>query len=135
MKHVRLLCSLCTVACIAFPLASLLNGSFEYQDVIDIFDQDAESENVYDEIYNNTLNEYQISNAENLLKQEIIQSIGADSAAFDVKIITEKNNDEICISLVRVTVYTSGLSINPREVEKYVTQRLGCECETVYDIL
>ena len=133
-KHVRLLCSLCTVACIAFPLVSLFDSGIDVDAIGEMFEQSEERSEKYDEIYNGTLNEYEIINAQNTLKQEIIQRIGADASAFDLKIITNKNSDVIYISSVRVCIYGSGVSIDPKEVKKYVQDRLGCDCEIVYDI-
>lgn len=135
VKHVKLLCSLCAVVCIAFPLISILDSSFDKNKIVDMFEQSEDAGENYAEIYNNAFNEYEIINAQERLKQELLQGFSLDKGAIDVKIITDKNNDVIYISSVRVCIYGSGISINPREVKKYVSERFDCECEIVYDIL
>ena len=133
-KHVKLLCSLCVVACIIFPISSFFGDFFDKESVVGIFRYEEDESYNYDEIYNNSLTEYELINAQVSLKQEIIQGIGVSDDAFDLKIITDENNGVICISSVTVRIYGSGLTVNPREVEKYVSERLGCPCEFVYDL-
>ena len=135
VKNVKLLCSLCVVACMVFPLASFFSGTVEKDGIVDMFEIGDGEADIYDEIYNDSLNQYELINAEKSLKQEIIQRFSASYDAFDLKIITDKNNDVIYIATVDVHIYNSGLSISPRAIEKYVYDRLGCECNFIYEII
>ena len=100
---------------------SLLFSSKDYQ------------EECYDEIYNSSLLESEKKNAENILKNNIKQSVGTNNDAFDVSIILEKNSDEFYISAVEVKIFASGVTIDPHLVEKYINDELGCRCEIIYD--
>ena len=51
-KNVRFLCSLCTVACIAFPLISFFDNGFDSQTLMNVFEQSEQESEFYDEIYN-----------------------------------------------------------------------------------
>ena len=134
-RHLRLLCSLCTIACMVAPVAAFFDGGFDDEHVLDMFDTEFETDNIYDEIYNNSLNDHSRINAEISLKNDIIQHFSAPNDAFDVKIVLQENNVVNCISSVEIRIYSSGLAIDPREVEKYVFDKLGCDCSIIYDIL
>ena len=43
-KYVRLLCGLCTVCSIAFPLVSFVGGDFEKEELLSIFDYESKEE-------------------------------------------------------------------------------------------
>ncbi len=133
-KYVRLLCGLCTVCSIAFPLVSFVGGNFEKEDLLSIFDYEGKEESYYEEIYNNCLTDTEINNAEITLKNEIIKGISASEDDFSLNIITEENSGEISIVRVEVIIYSSGMSIDPRRIESCVFERLGCGCEFFYDI-
>jgi len=134
-KHIKLLCALCTVACIAFPLVSFFDDRGIVNDIENAFDIHLEEEQVYDEIYNYSINEYGALNAELTLKNEISKALDIRDDAFDVKIVRGEKNGVIYISLVRIYLYSNGLTVDPRKLESYVEERLGCGCEFVYDVL
>lgn len=133
-KHLKLLCGLCTVACIVFPLTAAFGVSFDKEDVVQLFACETNEKEYYDEIYNLSLNKSEIKNAENILKGDIVKELSLSKDDFDVNIIAEENNGEFYISTVRINIYTSGISINPRYIEQYILNRLGCGCEFVYEI-
>ena len=134
-KNIKVLCALCTVACIVFPLVSLFNDGVSAEDVKKAFDIERNEEQKYDEIYNCSLEGYGVLNAESTLKNEIIQTLKINENAFDVRIVLGEENGVIYISLVRFYLYSGGLTVDPRSLETYVLDRLGCGCEFVYDVL
>ena len=134
-KNMKLLCALCTAACIIFPLGTLFWGSISNEDIESLFATEMNEEYNYDEIYNDSLNKYNVINSEIILKSEIIQALKLKNDAFDLKIIQDEESDVFCISYVRVYIYPDGVSVDPRMVEKYIYERLGCECEFVYDAI
>lgn len=133
VKYVRLLCGLCTVGCIAFPVMSFVKGDFNIDELTSLLDYESQEGEYYEEIYNSKINEAEIKNAEATLKSEIIKETSIGNDAFDIKIVTDKNSDEIFISNVEVTICSAGVSIDPRKIEACVYERLGCGCTFFYD--
>ncbi len=134
VRYIKLLCGLCTVCCVAFPLISFVGNGFDTEGLLKLFDYDAVEQAYYEEIYNNNFDKLSIENAEIKLKSEIIKEISAKDEDFDVKIITETSSGEIYISSVRVTIYKSGLSIDPKLIENFIFDSLGCQTVFFYDI-
>jgi hypothetical protein len=56
-----------------------------------------------------------------------------DNDGFDVAIVAEGNGEEIYIARVELIIYPSGLAIDPHAIQKYVKERLGCECVVIYE--
>ena len=133
-KQLRLLCGFCSVAVILFPLFSFVgNGENPFDGLASLFSQEEYQEEYYEEIYNDSFLVSEKKSAEKILKNDIIQEISADYDSIDVNIVLEQNNDEFYISSVEVMIYPSGVNIDPRSIEKYVKDALGCECRVIYD--
>ena len=133
-KYLKLLCGLCMVGCIVFPLTSVANWSLDSENILKKFDYENGQEKYYDEIYNSSLGKFEIINAEISLKSEILKELSASNDDFDLNIITNQNADGFYISSVVIKVHSSGIDIDPRRIEKYVLKRLNCPCEIVYDL-
>ena len=132
-RYVRLLCGLCTVGCVAFPIVGFFDGELDREGILSIFDYEEREREYYEEIYNNNLNNSEIENAEKTLKSEIIKEFSAKNGDIDVRIITKEKSGEFFIENVEVTIYPSGLTLDPKRIEGYVQKRLGCPCEFFYD--
>ena len=85
-KYLRLICGLCAIGCIVFPLANMGELSFESDEIIGLFGDSGENDEQYDKIYNNTIENAEITNAQILLKSEIIKELSASDEDFDIKI-------------------------------------------------
>ena len=133
-KSIRLLCALCTVACIAFPIGAFVYGEMSEDDIKNAFDTHLEGDQKYDEFYNYSVSSYSVLEAELILKNEISQRFGVSNESFDLEIVRSEENGINYISLVRVHLYSSGVAVDPRRIEAYVLERLDCACEFVYDV-
>lgn len=133
-RYVRMLCGLCTVCCVAFPVVSLAQNGFDKEGLLSMLDYESREKEYYEEIYNKNLIGAELENAEMTLKSEIIKELSLQNDSLNVNIITENKSDEICIDSVEVIIYPSGLSADPREIEEYVEERIGCPCSFFYDI-
>ncbi len=134
LSYVRLLCGLCTLCCVAFPLVNIVGGEFDKEEILSMFESNDENREYYDEIYNKKLTKAEIENANFILKSEIIKAFSLKSDAIDINIITNNDSDEIYILKVGITLHKSGVDTNPRELKDFVFERLGCETEIFYDI-
>ena len=132
-RYVRLICSLGLTLCVMKPIITLAmdiaDGEIfsELDGVISV-----EQESDYDEIYNSTLLSAEKKNAENALKNEIIQALSAKDDAIDISIELCEKSDVFYISAVEVLIHPSGLALDPRDIEKCILERVECECWFVY---
>jgi hypothetical protein len=133
-RYLRLLASLAVTGCIIIPLFSFLDGwQIDTNRISEMLAWGEESTQNYEEIYNNTILTEGARKASQELKNEIKQELALDSGGFDVTIITEDNGDEIYIARVELIIYPSGVAIDPHAIQKYVKERLGCECVVIYE--
>lgn len=132
-RYLRLIAALAVVGCIILPLFSFFNDwEMNIEDMSDMFSYGEESNQNYDEIYNNSIVEAGAKNLSNTLKNEIVQALEADYDDIDLTVVVNNNSDEIYIERVEVIIYPSGLSLDPHFMENYVSERLDCECEIIY---
>ena len=131
-RYVRLICGLCSVCCIAFPIFELvdINGGY-IDEIISAFTTDDAIKNA-DEIYNNSLNSATVENAEDSLKNDIIKGTSIKYNDVDVKIKLEKNGDEFYIDGIIVYLYGSGYTADPKRIYDVCRDRLGRECTIIY---
>ena len=131
--YVRLLCGLCSVGCIAFPVFELISGGGgNLADLTALFEADVEVDSGIVEIYNNSLNNATLKNAEEALKNDIIKEISAKYDDADVKIELGKSGDEFYINKIFVYLYPAAYSADPRVIEDMCESRFEAECVIVY---
>ena len=132
-RYVRLLCGLCSVGCIAFPIFDLISGdASDLNDLSALFETNNEMDSVIVEIYNNSLNNASLENAEEILKSDIIKEISAKYEDIDVKIELLKNGDEFYINKIFVYLYSSAYGTDPEEIKNLCRSRFEAECVIVY---
>ncbi len=133
-KGIRLLCSLLAVGCILFPLVPLLSESeMDINDIVDKFKYDADSEQTYDEIYNLSLTDAELKNAEYELKSQVISRFNVKNKDFNIKLNCEIKSGEYCISSATLILLPTGIHIDPRPICIYISEQLSCPCEVYYD--
>ena len=131
-RYVRLLCGLCSVGCIAFPIFELVaKGNGELEHVTELFETGNAVDNSV-EIYNNCLNDASLKNAEEMLKSKIIKELSGNHNDIDVNISLGNNGDEFYIEHVVVYIYPSGYMLNPDKIYDVCENELGKTCDIVY---
>lgn len=131
----KLLCGLCTVCAVVFPLTSLFgDGMYDTEGIRALFEQEKYDEQYYVEIYNKYFTEAEVSGGEIYLKSQVSQELGLDNEDFDLNVILSDESDEISIDTVEIIIYASGLDIDPHSVEKYIISRLNCKCTVIYEL-
>ena len=134
-KHLRLLCGFCAVAAVLFPLVSFLSdGIYINGEWRELFAEDKSESRDYDEIYNDALVNAEGENAEEILKNDIIEELKLKNDSFDIRILIDKSGDEYSISRTELIIYASGIAIDPHDVKNYIETRLECDCEVIYDL-
>ena len=130
--YVRLLCGLCSVGCVAFPLFGFASEGIDSGEIAALFEpyDELDADNV--EIYNSALNDSALRNSEEVLKTEIMQELSANYDDFEVEISVLKNGDEFSIDKIIVTLYPSGYALDPKAISDICEGALCAECEFVY---
>ena len=136
-RYVRLLCGLCSVGCIIFPLFGLFedvtNGDgSSFEELAEMFETSDEAGENAVEIYNNFVNATSVKNAEETLKNDIIKALSIKSDAVDVKIELGENCGEFYINRVIVYLYPSAYATEPKKIREICENRLGAACEIIY---
>lgn len=133
-KQLRLLCGLCSVGCVIFPILSLaVDFDAQSQEFSALFEYRGGEKQYYDEIYNSTVDFADIKNAEKSLKSKIIKELGINNDNFDVRVYVKNNSVEKYIEKVELVIYPEGVEIDPHAVKKYLGELFGCEIDVVYD--
>ena len=132
-RYVRLLCGLCSVGCIAFPIFDLISGgSNDFSRISALFEPYNEIDSGIVEIYNYSLNEVTLKNAEESLKNDIIEEVSAKYDDIDVKIELCENGDDFYINKIFVYLYPSAYGLDPKKIENLCVSRFEAECVIVY---
>ena len=132
-RYVRLLCGLCSIGCIAFPIFELMDsGGEKIESLSSLFTMSDKIDENCVEIYNNSINDATIKIAEENLKNAIIKGTSASLDDIDIKILVERNSDEFYIDRIIAYIYPSGYDLDPKKIDKICRNELGKECSIVY---
>ena len=132
-SYIRLLCGLCGVICVVLPVFSLFGDGEELaKSISDAFEVSGEIDENNVEIYNNSLNFAAVKNAEENLKSSIIAKKIAKYNDFDININIEEKSDGFYIDNIFVTLYPSGYSADPDEIEKICYSYFEVPVEFIY---
>lgn len=132
-RYVRLLCGLCSVGCIAFPIFELAgDNNGDISGLVEIFEPYDELEGAADEIYNNALNCVTLNNAEDMLEGDIIKELLAKPGDIDVRIDVKEKDNGFYIDKVLIFIYPSGYFLNPDKINSICQKRLGENCDIIY---
>ena len=132
-RYVRLLCGLCSVGCIAFPIFELMNDhNVDIEKLTVLFEPYNEIDENTVKIYNNSLNSAALKNAEESLKNDIIKEISANYEDIDVCVDVKQNGDDFYINKVLIYIYPSGYAKDPKRIKAICENRFSAECEIIY---
>lgn len=131
-RYLRLLVGLAVTGCIITPIFSffgdnVLHSDLEYE--LPEVENDALN---YEEIYNNSIISAGVSEAEQVLENEILQALNGKCGSIDVVINACEKSGEIYIDSVQLLIYPSGIALDPHFMQKHISERLGRECEVIY---
>ena len=130
-RTVRLLSGLCLLCALVRPLSGILTREWDPEGWL--ISREPSPPN-YEEIYKESLRQGSKSQAEELIKQKILQEFSLLSEQIDIeaKIVTQKEG----LSLEEVTLLLreSTLNTDPRALADFVRHSYQCSYVVVYDI-
>ena len=129
-KYVRFVASLCLLCALAAPLIVLVTeGGGGIDDLFPSFEDESEG---YDEIYKNALAEGARENAEAAIKAKLISRFELSEKSLDVTLSLGYDGKDYAIESAQVTLNSSAVFADPREISEYINGELNCPCTVVY---
>lgn len=131
-KHIELICSICVIAAVAVPVVKgILTVDMENINIV--LEEEFETDD-YDEIYNQNLLNTNKAAAEEMLKNELAQTLAVNSEGIDVDLVISQSDGSARIESVKVFIAPEAVSADPQKIKKYVAERLSAECEIIYNL-
>lgn len=131
-KYIDVLCSLCVIAVVISPISSLIadvGGIYGMLDIDDVY-EDAD----YEEIYKGYILEMNTENASAVLGEELCRHLGVKEGSLTVALSVTKTEDTVSVNGATVTVGAGAVTADPDEIKAYVAERVGCECQIIYEL-
>ncbi|MBO5715142.1 MAG: stage III sporulation protein AF [Clostridia bacterium] len=87
-----------------------------------------DSKNKYDDILQNYLNEFSISELNTQIKNILNQEFTIPKEECDIIIFSEQTGENLCISKIQILLSGKSIFKNPYEIENYFSKLLKCDC-------
>ena len=130
-KYIEMLCTICIISVVVIPI---YQGISSDNHINDMLGDNVSAETVnYDEIYNDYLGQMKVNEAETIFKAELAERADVDADDIDIALEVHWENTECIIDRVRVILGPRAISVDPDIVRDYVYERIGIECEIIYD--
>lgn len=131
-KYIEILCSICVLSAITAPAVSYIS-KLDSIDELFKFEWEYESAD-YDEIYNGYLLEANTAEACRVLEEELSALLGTDEGSIRISLAVSYSDGEVSVSSATVTLGAKAVAADPDQIKGYIAERVGCECQIVYDI-
>ncbi len=129
-KYIRLVGSLCIICAIAAPvLGAVGSGEIDLGGLI----EGSDDEGHYEEIFGNSLLQGSKKQAQESLKSEIIKKYDLPEDSIEVRLEVSEDNGKLSIRRAAVILYGSAVFADPEEICDLINERVGCECDIVYE--
>ncbi|MBE6556675.1 MAG: hypothetical protein E7664_02890 [Ruminococcaceae bacterium] len=123
-RLVRFVSGLCILCVCMMPLGKLVSGIEWWNGLIDAAAADSEE---YEEKFQMEMNALEESTVSEILQRELCQALKLSEEELSV---TLRRTDSVN---VYVTLSGKGIAADPRAIQTYVTERLDCVCEIIYE--
>ncbi len=128
-KYLQMLCSLCAVAVIAFPIYETISDKDSVIELVNNIEFETQN---YEEIYNLYLARGELQAAENILSSDLCKAVGAKTDSLRIRLDAERSDGEIMIKGVDVMICSDGVTASPDKIKEYIFERLKMECRIIY---
>ena len=128
-KYVRLVGSLCILCALASPLVGIV---VEGEDGLELLFPTVDGSDAYEEIYREAIAEGVRENAETALKNMLLSRFDMTEEDIEIGLTVEWRGDRYCVEAATVTLTSSLIAVDPREISEYINAELGCPCTVIY---
>ncbi|MBQ8849433.1 MAG: stage III sporulation protein AF [Clostridia bacterium] len=129
-KYVRFVGSLCVLCALASPIYGILSDG--EIDIGSLFDYSEGEEAEYEDIYKSALAAGAKENAEAELKRRICESFELSEKSLDVSLTLGDDGEAYFVESAEVSLHSSAVFADPREISAFVNEICGCACTVVY---
>lgn len=133
-KYTRLVCTLCLLCVILKPLPEILGSEIIPMLSSDLlFEEKGDGEEeLYQEIYNNTVRDASAQRIAEGLHAMIAKDIGLPAESFEVKVEIDDSGGYITVKKVSVLIKEGAVTKDPHKIVAYLETMLECKCEIIY---
>lgn len=129
-RHVRLAAGVCLILVCFAPTLKAIEWLREF-DIEAVFPDDEEDQIDYESIFDKAYSDAEIDNLCEGIKAVVTQKFGLDPLSFKVSVKLSGEGSEKSLSRVTLTLYGSSIWADTGEIERYLSQLLGCEIITI----
>jgi hypothetical protein len=129
-KYIELICAVCIIAVLVLPLGGVLSEVFELDTEFDTQKQETTN---YDEIYKSYLLQMGTASAEERMSSELCRELGVDENSIRIRLHISDDGEKR-ISRADAIIGAGAIDVDPRSVSEAIKNKLGVECEIIYDI-
>ena len=130
-KYLGFVGALCLICALVTPVVGAIS-SWD-TDLDGIFSTNDPEEDLYDEIYKNSLANGAKDNAEMLICESLITQFDLPDGSLRVTLNISPDGDMYSVDSVKVTLKRVALFADPRDISEYINQELGCPCFVEYE--
>lgn len=136
-KDLRMLSSICILLAVILPLSPLISNigdiSAKLESTLEILKfktiEGADKEK-YEKIFNSQLLDISVSEAENTVRDLIVQKFNISDEDCFIEITLNGNSDrEQYFEKITVTLRGQAIWNDPYAIEEYIESTIGCECD------
>ena len=129
-KYVRLVGALCILGALASPIVAFIT---EGEDGLDLlFPSVGEESGDYGEIYESAIADGMSENAEDVVKNMLVSRFDLSEENIEVSLSVERQGGKYTVTSATVTLKSSLIFADPREISEYINGELDCPCTVVY---
>ena len=130
-KYLGFVGSLCLICALVSPVAgAIASWNTGFDGMFSSVDTEGE---LYDEIYKSALVNGAKSNAEALICESLLTQFNLPDQSLRVTLNISSDGDVYSVESVKVTLMSSALFADPRDISEYINQELGCPCFVEYE--
>jgi hypothetical protein len=131
-KHIKLASSLCVLAILVAPLGELIGSIREWRIGEEIIEANKDMLLMeYEEIYNNTLENFSADSVAQRCKVLLSDTFGVEEDKISVRVIfSSETEGKVEQAIIQLSF--EAVAVNPHDMKKYISELLDCECEIIY---
>ncbi len=128
-KYIEMLCAVCVICAVALPAIGIIA---EFEGFASIFDENTDTENNYDEIYKQYLNEEGVASAEDVISNSLCRRFGVEDGA--IRVVLTLDEDGAAVASATAVIGKGAVDVDPSQVSSHICDTLGVECDIVYEL-
>ena len=127
-KAIGVLIILCVIISPISKIIQSIDEAFFNGIKDDLLIDEEDSKNKYEDILQNYLNEFSISEINTQIKDILNKEFSIPQEECKITVYTEEKNENLSISKIQILLLGKSIFKNPYEIENYFSNLLKCDC-------